>query len=86
VWVCVCGGTVKCDIYAYVQFFAGSRLCIYMEHMPGGSLNKRLESDAFPEKETKRCMAQILEGLSYLHSKHIMHRDVKGYIKVFKFC
>jgi len=82
----VCACTRANVIYMHVQLFAGSRLCIYMEYMPGGSLNKRLESGAFPEKETKRCMTQILEGLSYLHSKHLMHRDVKGYVKVFKFC
>jgi len=50
-----------------------------MEYMPGGSVSGRLDaSGAFSEKETKRCMRQILEGLSYLHSIPLIHRDVKG--------
>jgi len=54
-------------------------LHIYMEYMAGGTINKRLDSSGpFTEKETKRCMRQILEGLAYLHGLNILHRDVKG--------
>jgi len=50
-----------------------------MEYMTGGTISKRLDSSgAFTEMETKRCMKQILEGLSYLHGLNILHRDVKG--------
>jgi len=56
-----------------------------MEYMAGGTISKRLDSSGpFTEKETKRCMRQILEGLSYLHGLNILHRDVKGEHRIVK--
>ncbi|KAM6893030.1 mitogen-activated protein kinase kinase kinase 2 [Lycodopsis pacificus] len=54
-------------------------LSIFMEYMPGGSIKDQLKSyGALTENVTRRYTRQILEGVSYLHSNMIVHRDVKG--------
>uniref|UniRef100_A0A3P9LYB2 Mitogen-activated protein kinase kinase kinase 2 n=1 Tax=Oryzias latipes TaxID=8090 RepID=A0A3P9LYB2_ORYLA len=54
-------------------------LSIFMEHMPGGSIKDQLKSyGALTENVTRRYTRQILEGVSYLHSNMIVHRDIKG--------
>ncbi|KAM8905441.1 mitogen-activated protein kinase kinase kinase 2 isoform 1-T1 [Spinachia spinachia] len=54
-------------------------LSIFMEYMPGGSIKDQLKSyGALTENVTRRYTRQILEGVSYLHSNMIVHRDIKG--------
>ncbi|XP_032880848.1 mitogen-activated protein kinase kinase kinase 2 [Amblyraja radiata] len=54
-------------------------LSIFMEYMPGGSIKDQLKAyGALTENVTRRYTRQILEGVSYLHSSMIVHRDVKG--------
>jgi serine/threonine protein kinase len=51
---------------------------IILEFVPGGSIRNLLNKfEAFDEKLIKIYTRQILEGLSYLHSKDIVHRDLK---------
>ncbi|EAN86486.1 putative protein kinase [Trypanosoma cruzi] len=56
-----------------------SCLRIYMEYVSGGSISSVLRTfGPFHEKQASIYTRQMLEGLEYLHSKNIMHRDLKG--------
>lgn len=52
---------------------------IFLEYVPGGSLNSMLSNyGPFEEPLIRNFTRQILIGLSYLHSRNIIHRDIKG--------
>ncbi|KAI1355627.1 mitogen-activated protein kinase [Xylaria sp. FL0043] len=54
-------------------------LNIFLEYVPGGSVQTMLNSyGALPEPLVRSFVRQILEGLSYLHNRDIIHRDIKG--------
>ncbi|XP_061567513.1 mitogen-activated protein kinase kinase kinase 3 isoform X2 [Cololabis saira] len=68
-----------------VQYYGSLRdhnektLTIFMEYMPGGSVKDQLKAyGALTENVTRKYTRQILEGMSYLHSNMIVHRDIKG--------
>ena len=52
---------------------------IFQEWMSGGSVAGLLEMwGPFPIAQIRNYTRQILDGLSFLHSKEIVHRDIKG--------
>lgn len=67
---------IKCiDAYDY-----GERLWVILEMMDVGALTDMLE-DAKGDIDEKICayiLRKTLEGLDYLHSKSIIHRDIKS--------
>uniref|UniRef100_A0A672HBY4 Mitogen-activated protein kinase kinase kinase 3 n=1 Tax=Salarias fasciatus TaxID=181472 RepID=A0A672HBY4_SALFA len=86
-------GALECEIQLLknlhheriVQYYGSLRdrsektLTIFMEYMPGGSVKDQLKAyGALTENVTRKYTRQILEGMSYLHSNMIVHRDIKG--------
>ncbi|KAF9015086.1 kinase-like domain-containing protein, partial [Cyathus striatus] len=54
-------------------------LSIFLEYVPGGTIASCLRKyGKFDESISKSFTAQILNGLEYLHSKQILHRDLKS--------
>ncbi|PKS12956.1 hypothetical protein jhhlp_000297 [Lomentospora prolificans] len=54
-------------------------LNIFLEYVPGGSVQTMLNSyGALPEPLVRSFVRQIITGLSYLHGRDIIHRDIKG--------
>ncbi|KAJ3674396.1 hypothetical protein LUZ60_005012 [Juncus effusus] len=67
-----------------VQYYGseiiGDRFYIYLEYVHPGSINKyvRQHCGAMTESVVRNFTRHILNGLAYLHSMKIMHRDIKG--------
>ncbi|KAK0597152.1 hypothetical protein LWI29_022282 [Acer saccharum] len=66
-----------------VQYYSSKavadKLYIYLEYVSGGSIYKLLQDyGQFGESAIRNYTQQILSGLAYLHSKHTVHRDIKG--------
>ena len=58
----------------------GAHLCIVMSHCEGGDLASLLKSVGgvpLPEEAIMRWVVQLLLGLAHVHSKAILHRDIK---------
>lgn len=50
-----------------------------MEYLPGGSVHDHIKQHgALNESLTRKYTRQILEGVSFLHTALIVHRDIKG--------
>ncbi|KAG0480555.1 hypothetical protein HPP92_011413 [Vanilla planifolia] len=63
----------------YGSELADDILSVYLEYVSGGSINKLLkEYGPFGEPVIRSYTAQILSGLSYLHGRNTVHRDIKG--------
>eukprot|EP00927_Polykrikos_kofoidii_P079672 TRINITY_DN7646_c0_g1_i1.p1 TRINITY_DN7646_c0_g1~~TRINITY_DN7646_c0_g1_i1.p1 ORF type:complete len:659 (+),score=103.68 TRINITY_DN7646_c0_g1_i1:142-2118(+) len=65
------------------SFIEGGTLAIVMDFAEGGDLYRRIastkkEGRVFSEPQIVRWFSQAALGLSYLHGRNIMHRDVKS--------
>ena len=63
---------------AYFSFLENCCLFIVMEYMMGGDMRKFLDSWTYLEKEEAQyVMASLILGVKELHSKKVIHRDLK---------
>ena len=63
------------------SFKTRSHLYIILEYMEKGSLATIIRPSkfgAFPESLAAVYIAQVLQGLAYLHGQGVVHRDIKG--------
>ncbi|KAL6047137.1 Four and a half LIM domains protein 1-like [Balamuthia mandrillaris] len=57
----------------------GDFLFFVMEYVESGSLNSTMKKyGVFPESLLVLYVAQVLQGLAYLHDMNVVHRDIKG--------
>ncbi|KAF2969207.1 hypothetical protein GQX73_g4325 [Xylaria multiplex] len=62
----------------YGWFHDSHRIFIILEYAAGGELYRILQREgSFSEQRAAQYIAQVASSLIYLHSKNIMHRDMK---------
>nr|GAT44126.1 predicted protein [Mycena chlorophos] len=68
------------NIVQYLGFEETSTtLNIFLEYIPGGTIGSMLQKHGrFDQNVAKHFTRQIAAGLEYLHSKNVLHRDLKG--------
>ncbi|CAN6674107.1 serine/threonine-protein kinase Bck1p/SLK1/SSP31 [Trichomonascus vanleenenianus] len=68
------------NIVQYLGFEANADVYnMFLEYVPGGSVGRVLQMHGrFEEQIIQSLTCQVLEGLSYLHSCGILHRDLKA--------
>eukprot|EP00818_Percolomonas_sp_WS_P003273 CAMPEP_0117447286 /NCGR_PEP_ID=MMETSP0759-20121206/6791_1 /TAXON_ID=63605 /ORGANISM="Percolomonas cosmopolitus, Strain WS" /LENGTH=801 /DNA_ID=CAMNT_0005239605 /DNA_START=278 /DNA_END=2680 /DNA_ORIENTATION=+ len=54
------------------------KIYIFLDFIPGGSLEAVLMDFSLPENVVRLYTLQILQGLEYLHENKIIHRDIKA--------
>ena len=66
-------------IRLYDTFNSPHHCYVIMEYCNGGSLSDCLKKygKPFPQEIIQHFMRQIVDGLKYIHSKRIIHRDIK---------
>ncbi|KAJ8666840.1 hypothetical protein QAD02_008502 [Eretmocerus hayati] len=67
------------NIIQLIEFFEDDeRFYLVFEKVNGGQLLNRIQQKVhFSEREASQIVAEIAEGLKFLHSKGIAHRDLK---------
>lgn len=59
-------------------FDSTKNLYIVLEYLDGGTLRRFVASNApISEQNARGIMRDILSGVQYLHSNHVVHRDIK---------
>lgn len=68
------------NIVQYLGFEQLDNVCnLFLEYVPGGSVNSILHHfGRFEEGVIRFLTRQVLDGLTYLHSQGILHRDLKA--------
>lgn len=64
-------------VQIYDYSVASDRPFLVMEHLPGGSLDARLQRVRLSSDELRELSFDLLSALSCIHGRGILHRDVK---------
>lgn len=71
------------NVVEYVDCFEeGDDICMLLEHCDHGTLDGLLvdldrRGKTLPERHVLRIVRQVVIGLAYLHSRDVIHRDIK---------
>lgn len=71
-------------IKMYEVYDIENHVALILENMDGGNLSKRIQKTPIPEKMAYKVVHVLLEALAYMHSKNILHRDLKPTNIMFK--
>lgn len=62
----------------YENLTSGRNIYLVLEYCPGGDLAKYIKSlNHLSEPVAVRFVLQVINGLQFLHSKSVIHRDIK---------
>ncbi|ORX80340.1 Pkinase-domain-containing protein [Anaeromyces robustus] len=59
-------------------YFYNDKLWVIMEYVSGGTLTDILVNNFMNESQISVVCREVLQGLVFLHSKNIIHRDIKS--------
>ncbi|NXE71685.1 PAK1 kinase, partial [Calcarius ornatus] len=60
------------------SYLLGEELWLVMEYMDGGTLSDVISKTCLSEDQMAAISRECLQGLYFLHSNHVIHRDVKS--------
>nr|XP_054508773.1 serine/threonine-protein kinase PAK 3-like [Agelaius phoeniceus] len=73
-------GNKHANLVNYVDsYLLDEELWLVMEYMDGGSLHDVIRETRLAEGEIAAVSRECLQGLDFLHSKQVIHRDVKSH-------
>ena len=64
-------------IKIYNSYFTNNNLYIVMEYAKGGELFSVIKENGLDENQCKFYFMQIYSAIQYIHSKNVIHRDLK---------
>lgn len=60
------------------SYLVKDELWVVMEYMEGGSLTDVIDNNQMLEPQIAAVTREVIQGLAHLHSKYIIHRDIKS--------
>ncbi|RMC01275.1 hypothetical protein DUI87_22224 [Hirundo rustica rustica] len=61
-----------------LSYLVDKQFWLVMEYMDGGTLSDVISKTYLSEDEMAAISRECLQGLDFLHSNHVIHRDVKS--------
>mmetsp|Transcript_15664 Transcript_15664/g.61193 ORF Transcript_15664/g.61193 Transcript_15664/m.61193 type:complete len:910 (+) Transcript_15664:73-2802(+) len=68
----------SCIVKYYSTYFSRDEIWMIMEFLEGGSLGEAVSRYKLEEEHIAYVVKEILRGLRTMHSKHLVHRDLKS--------